>query len=57
MTTGRNQTIERHYFERFRNAYSLPTEKIDYGDKPDVTLTGGHRQLGGPWGTCSDGSG
>jgi hypothetical protein len=40
MTTGRNQTIERHYFERFRNAYSLPTGQIDYGDKPDVTLTG-----------------
>jgi hypothetical protein len=32
--------IERHYFERFRKAYTLPVGTVTYGDKPDVTLTG-----------------
>ena len=40
MRPARNQIIERHYFERFREAYSLPTGQLGYGDKPDVTLTG-----------------
>jgi hypothetical protein len=40
MRAARNQSIERHYFERFRKAYSLPTGQLSYGDKPDVTLTG-----------------
>jgi hypothetical protein len=40
MRAARNQIIERHYFERFRKAYSLPTGQVAYGDKPDVTLTG-----------------
>jgi hypothetical protein len=40
MRAARNQSIERHYFERFRKAYSLPTGQLGYGDKPDVTLTG-----------------
>lgn len=40
MRAARNQIIERHYFERFRKAYSLPTGQLGYGDKPDVTITG-----------------
>ena len=40
MRAARNQIIERHYFERFRKAYPLPTGQLGYGDKPDVTLTG-----------------
>ena len=41
--TARRKTateIERHYFERFRKAYTLPVGTVTYGDKPDVTLTG-----------------
>src|ERR1700730_14479544 len=45
MIAGRNQIIERHYFERFRKAYSVPTGQLGYGDKPDVTLTG-EREIG-----------
>jgi hypothetical protein len=40
MRAARNQIIERHYFERFPKAYSLPTGQLGYGDKPDVTLAG-----------------
>ena len=43
MIAARNQTIERHYFERFCQAYSLPAGQLGYGDKPDVTLTGERR--------------
>ena len=34
------QEVERHYFEMFRKAYSLPSGTISYGDKPDVVLEG-----------------
>jgi hypothetical protein len=40
MRPARNQIIERHHFEKFREAYSLPNGQLGYGDKPDVTLTG-----------------
>jgi len=36
----RIREIERHCFERFRQAYALPAGTVSYGDKPDVTLTG-----------------
>ena len=39
------QAKERHYFELFRESYTLPEGKVDYGDKPDVTITGS-RKLG-----------
>jgi hypothetical protein len=35
-----NHEIERHYFEKFRAVYSLPSGDIDYGDKPDIILKG-----------------
>jgi len=39
------QEIERHYFELFRESYTLPAGEIDYGDKPDVIISGA-RKLG-----------
>jgi hypothetical protein len=39
------QDKERHYFELFRKTYTLPEGRVDYGDKPDVTITG-ERKLG-----------
>ncbi len=40
-----NRDIERHYFEQFRRAYTLPDGTVSYCDKPDVTLTG-ERKIG-----------
>jgi hypothetical protein len=34
------QEIEQHYFELFRKAYPLPAGAVDYGDKPDIMITG-----------------
>jgi hypothetical protein len=45
MSAPSNDKIERHYFERFRQTYSLPNGRIAYGDKPDVKLTG-RRKIG-----------
>jgi hypothetical protein len=39
------QDEERHYFELFRRSYTLPAGEVEYGDKPDVTITG-LRKLG-----------
>src|SRR6266568_4088859 len=39
------QDKERHYFELFRKSYTLPAGEVEYGDKPDVTITG-LRKLG-----------
>jgi hypothetical protein len=41
----KQQEIERHYFEQFQNKYPLPAGRVEYGDKPDVTVTG-NRKLG-----------
>jgi hypothetical protein len=38
-----NQEIERHYFEMFQRAYSLPVGTVVYGDKPDVMITGAQK--------------
>ena len=35
-----NRDIERAYFERFRQAYTLPPGTLSYADKPDVLVTG-----------------
>lgn len=35
-----NSEIERHYFEKFRAQYQLPSGSIKYGDKPDVIIYG-----------------
>jgi hypothetical protein len=35
-----NREIERHYFERFCEAYELPAGTISFADKPDVLVTG-----------------
>ncbi|MBC8420792.1 MAG: hypothetical protein H8E10_19600 [Desulfobacterales bacterium] len=43
MSTISNQDIERHYFEHFRKAYSLPTGVIRYSDSPDVIIEGDRR--------------
>jgi hypothetical protein len=32
--------IERHYFEQFRSAYSLPDGAVEYADKPDILIKG-----------------
>ena len=41
MTANRtNRDIERHYFEQFRGAYSLPTGEVSYFDRPDVLVRG-----------------
>jgi hypothetical protein len=40
MTRPSNQFIEKHYFELFREAYSLPVGEIKYTDKPDVIIKG-----------------
>lgn len=37
--------MERHYFERFRNVYTLPDGAVWYADKPDV-LVKGNRTIG-----------
>lgn len=34
------QDEERHYFELFRKTYTLPAGEVEYGDKPDVIITG-----------------
>src|SRR5947209_3874794 len=39
------QRIERHYFERFRKIYPLPSQSVTFGDKPDLILTG-ERKIG-----------
>ena len=39
------QDKERHYFELFRNTYTLPAGEVVYSDKPDVTIMG-ERKLG-----------
>jgi hypothetical protein len=38
--TKSNEDIERHYFEQFRQVYTLPEGTIAHGDKPDVLITG-----------------
>jgi hypothetical protein len=40
-----NRDIEHHYFERFRQAYELPSGVVSYADKPDV-LVNGDRTIG-----------
>jgi hypothetical protein len=35
-----NRDKERHYFEQFRKAYTLPFGEIGYADKPDVLIRG-----------------
>ena len=35
-----NKEIEQYYFEMFSRDYPLPIGTIEYGDKPDVILTG-----------------
>jgi hypothetical protein len=39
-TKKTNRDTERHYFERFRNAFTLPLGEIGYADKPDVVVKG-----------------
>jgi hypothetical protein len=43
--TKTNSDIERHYFEQFRAAYSLPPSRVEYSDKPDILIFG-DRKLG-----------
>ena len=40
MVGASNRKIEEHYFEMFRQDYSLPVGKVIYGDKPDVVIKG-----------------
>ena len=40
-----NQDIERYYFEKFRNDFSLPSGTVIYGDSPDVVIVG-ERKIG-----------
>ena len=40
MSSQRNQTIERHYFEQFRSHYELPAGEIVFTDRPDVIVRG-----------------
>ncbi len=40
-----NKEIEKHYFEKFRGHYQLPSGNIIYGDKPDVIIDG-ERKIG-----------
>jgi uncharacterized protein YxeA len=40
MPKNSKQKIEKHYFEMFREAYSLPSGEIEFGDKPDVIING-----------------
>lgn len=35
-----NQTIERHYFEQFKQHYTLPPGIVEFKDKPDVLIHG-----------------
>lgn len=35
-----NRDIERHYFEQFNAAYTLPNGTAEYADRPDVLLRG-----------------
>jgi hypothetical protein len=44
-SVSEQQRIERHYFERFRKIYPLPSQSVTFGDKPDVILTG-ERKVG-----------
>lgn len=40
MKVKTNRDTERHYFERFQKAYTLPPGTICYSDKPDVLVKG-----------------
>lgn len=35
--------IERHYFNQFKDNYPLPSGTVDFGDKPDVIISGARR--------------
>ncbi len=40
MSKVTNKKIEKYYFEKFRQDYSLPEGKVIFGDKPDVVIEG-----------------
>jgi hypothetical protein len=41
--SSQQQDLERYYFERFRKIYPLPSQDVEYRDKPDVILRGERR--------------
>jgi hypothetical protein len=40
LTKKSTRDIERHYFEEFRKAYTMPDGTIEYADRPDVLVRG-----------------
>jgi hypothetical protein len=45
MGLEKKQAAEKHHFDSFRDHYSLPPGRIEYGDKPDVVIHG-DRKIG-----------
>jgi hypothetical protein len=43
MVRPSNEKIQRYYFEKFRDIFSLPQGCVIYGDKPDVIISGARK--------------
>jgi hypothetical protein len=46
MSEPSNQENEKYYFEQFAKDFSLPNGEIQYGDKPDVIISGKEQIIG-----------